>query len=167
MLTPILQAQYEPELKRVLLTYKIKPYFRISLENSGAFFPGELARTEFKTSDLRHIDDVIIHYNQILYKEVLHYEIGHIKLRCMGLPIFYISPMMQPFEVYYLVLHGELYDWILTDQWLPNSADELMQEQIRKIPSHSILINALQNIPPEGTVRWHEGIQSLIRMVLD
>jgi hypothetical protein len=167
VLTSLSPAQHQSELSNVLSAYGIRPCFTIKLENSGAFFPGELARTEFVPSDSGQINQVVIHYNGTLYREILHYEVGHIKLRCMELPIFYASSATQPFEMYYLALHGELYDWLLTDQKLPTSAEELMREQIRQIPPPSTLLVAAQSVPPVGTLSWHQGMPNFIRVVVN
>ena len=153
---------FRPNILAYLTQYGIRPNFPVTLvENSQAIYPGERGRTEYLfESSQNKIIGVKIHFADSVSETVLVHELGHLKLRCLGLPVLGVPPDMPALLVFFTIIHDEFYVRVAMDNFFPEVSIKHNDEEVNRIPSRQRLNLVVSSIPPYGTPMWYEGMIS-------
>ena len=150
----------------MLSAFQVNQDFKLEIiRTRDIYFPRASATTEFTPipSQDNQIPIVKIYYSDVLFRETLLFELGHVKLACMGVPMHFPGNSVTPTQMYYLVLVGEYYDWLLISEASPDDAIELMQEQAHRIPPQSNLLSLSMNMPTVFSNGWYAIMGDLTR----
>jgi hypothetical protein len=146
-MTPLDELEVYKEIPNSLRGYSIYDRFPVSLmKTAQRYYSGEQARTEFIMSKER-IEGAVIWYSNSISMEILYHEVGHIKLKCLGVPYFYSSYLAPDYVSSVYVMPDEFYDYLLVDRLFPEYSRNLVQDQTNKLPSADLLRYEVGNMP--------------------
>lgn len=139
------------------------------LSDALAVYPGEHARTEyiFDSSNKRKIVGIRIHFVESPSEVALYHELGHLKLRCMHLPVLGVPSDMPPWVRFFMILTDEFYVRLLIEDSLPRISEMHIKHELDQIPTLERLRIGAENIPPAGTREWYEGMIPIVQSVVN
>jgi hypothetical protein len=152
----------------MLRDFGIRSDFPVDVDSTTAqFFPGSLASVAYVPPGDGEIERMILFSNLPIRRDILAFEIGHLKLTCMLLPHFEKTEPLAPPLMFFGVFHDEFYDRLLLSRDLPAASSSLMQLEAENLPDDSQMYLDLSAAAIPQTPRNVRMLQRMTQWTLD
>lgn len=166
-LTTIDEDTARRRLPSILSGFGIKADFPVSLlGQSESAYGTSYAESRPIYSDGK-ITEWQIAYTFPLCAEVVPFEVGHLKLRCMPIVSFEPLQRLPPWAILLHAMHDEFYDYLLVGRADPTLARILKEDQVSNIPPLGAIESQAASLPPAFDDRWWDMGRSLMRTALN
>lgn len=155
-------------VRTTLRTFGIRQDFPVELESrSLLFFSNALATVDYAPPPGERIERIVLRYRPPLRRDVLAFEIGHLKLTCMKLPHYHPTENLVPHALYFGAFHDEFYDRLLLSRDFPATSVSLISLELAGLPGNSQMSSDLAIASLPGTREHYRMLPRITQWMMD
>jgi hypothetical protein len=158
----------EDAVRITLQAFGIRPDFPVELIIcSDLFHPGSIASIEYLPPPGEAIEGIALTYFPPLRRDVLAFEIGHLKLACKMLPHYSPTENLIPSAMYFGLFHDEFYDRLLLSRDFPRTSASLMALEASRLPSESQMTSDLSMAAVPRAREYYVMLPRIAQWIMD